>query len=378
MVKKAFSLLNVFIILCFTLTGCSKTDVSHSEEKKGKVLTQNESETIESDSIELNEETHIETANNSYRAIACWGDSMMEGIGISEASIYTDSGVHDISYYNTPDTLKFFTSMQVYNFGVAGEDSYDIALRAGGVSIYTDRDVYITDHSSAYVNFIDEYGDYVCIDDYSGYGHEDNTYPDTVYINNTLCLVERDSEGLSISICTDARENSVTEMYINAGSKVIPKAAYEHSKDILILEMGSNGGWNSDYDELIAQYRHIIDNSHCADYIIVGDTDDPGSSADGNQYIIDSDGNYAGLSPTLWEQALEEAFEDHFLNTRLYLLENALTDCGLTPTENDMINMQTGALPEQIRADYTHFNSYGYYSKGKAIYLKGIQLGYWN
>ena len=61
-------------------------------------------------------------------------------------------------------------------------------------------------------------------------------------------------------------------------------------------------------------------------------------------------------------------------------LENiSLThDCGLTPTENDIIDIQTGNLPEQIRADFTHFNSYGYYSKAKAIYLKGIELGYWN
>lgn len=60
------------------------------------------------------------------------------------------------------------------------------------------------------------------------------------------------------------------------------------------------------------------------------------------------------------------------------LMENALSDCGLTPTENDIIDIQTGNLPEQIRADFTHFNSYGYYSKAKAIYLKGIELGYWN
>lgn len=38
-------------------------------------------------------------------------------------------------------------------------------------------------------------------------------------------------------------------------------------------------------------------------------------------------------------------------------MENALSDCGLTPTENDIIDIQTGNLPEQIRADFTHFNS---------------------
>lgn len=303
---------------------------------------------------------------------------MMQGAGCNEAYIYSDNGIEDISYFTTPSALQYFTSINTYNFGVGGEDSYQIALRAGGIPIYTDRDIYITDHSSAYTKFVDENEETIEMDDYSGYGYEDNAYPDTVYINDVLCYVERADDGLYISICSDADYDSVTEMYINAWTRVIPKAAYDHRNDILILEMGSNGGWVNDYDELIRQYQNIIDNCYYADYIIVGDTDNPGESADIYQDVYDSNGNYAGLHATLWEQALYYAFGEHFLNTRLYLMENALSDCGLTPTENDIIDIQTGNLPEQIRADFTHFNSYGYYSKAKAIYLKGIELGYWN
>ncbi len=312
------------------------------------------------------------------RSISCWGDSMIQGAGCNEAYIYSDNGIEDISYFTTPSALRYFTSINTYNFGVGGENSYQIALRAGGIPIYTDRDIHITDHSLAYVKFVDENEETIDMDDYSGYGYEDNTYPDTVYINDVLCYVERADDGLYISICSDADYNSVTEMYINAWTRVIPKAAYDHRNDILILEMGSNGGWENDYDELIRQYQNIIDTSYYADYIIVGDTDNPGESADIYQDVYDSNGNYAGLHATSWEQALYDAFGEHFLNTRLYLMENALSDCGLTPTENDIIDIQTGNLPEQIRADFTHFNSYGYYSKAKAIYLKGIELGYWN
>lgn len=312
------------------------------------------------------------------RSIACWGDSMIQGAGCNEAYIYSDNGIEDISYFTTPSALQYFTSINTYNFGVGGENSYHIALRAGGIPIYTDRDIYITDYSLAYVKFVDEHEETIDMDDYSGYGYENNTYPDTVYINDVLCYVERADDGLYISICSDADCDSVTEMYINAWTRVIPKAAYDHRNDILILEMGSNGGWENDYDELIKQYQNIIDNSYYADYIIVGDTDNPGESADIYQDVYDDNGNYAGLHATLWEQALYDAFGQHFLNTRLYLMENAFSDCGLTPTENDIIDIQTGNLPEQIRADFTHFNSYGYYSKAKAIYLKGIELGYWN
>ncbi len=62
------------------------------------------------------------------------------------------------------------------------------------------------------------------------------------------------------------------------------RASQERSaKDILILEMGSNGGWENDYQQLILQYDNIILNSGCKYYIIVGDTDDPADSADGYQ-----------------------------------------------------------------------------------------------
>ena len=57
---------------------------------------------------------------------------------------------------------------------------------------------------------------------------------------------------------------------IPEGSLAEPKAAKDHSqKDILILEIGSNGGWGSDYQTLILQYDNIIINSGCDYYIII-------------------------------------------------------------------------------------------------------------
>lgn len=375
--KNIFSAFTTFIlILSLFLTGCSHDNSSYVTTSStgysyGISYTNNFIEEYETNGKSL-------TDNIAEHSIACWGDSMMQGAGSSEAYIFLNNNTEDISYFTTPSALQYFTSLNTYNFGVGGEDSYQISLRAGGIPIYTDRDIYITASSPAYINLIDENGYTVKMDDYSGYGYEYNEYPDTVYINDILCSITRDNDDLYISVCADTSGNTITEMYINAGTRVIPKAAYDHRNDILILEMGSNGGWDHNYDELIEQYKGIIENSCYAGYIILGDTDDPGESADWCQDVYDDNGDYAGLHATLWEQALQDAFGEHFLNTRLYLMENALSDCGLTPTENDIIDMETGNLPEQIRADYTHFNSYGYYSKAKAIHLKGIELGYWN
>ena len=86
---------------------------------------------------------------------------------------------------------------------------------------------------------------------------------------------------------------------------------------------------------------------------------------------------YKGMGETPWEEALREAYGDHFINLRQYMIENGLEDCGLTATDEDFEGYTKGEISKQLRSDWTHFNAYGYYSKAKGIYLKGVELGYW-
>ena len=79
----------------------------------------------------------------------------------------------------------------------------------------------------------------------------------------------------------------------------------------------------------------------------------------------------------MWETALREAFGEHFINMRAFMIEHGLETVGLEPTEQDLDDLANGRVPEQLKDDYTHFNSYGYYAKGLAIYEKGVELGYW-
>ncbi len=55
------------------------------------------------------------------RAISCWGDSMMFGIGAGEAYVSGSDEVLDISGWTTPDTLEYLTGIKVYNLGVSGK-----------------------------------------------------------------------------------------------------------------------------------------------------------------------------------------------------------------------------------------------------------------
>ena len=110
----------------------------------------------------------------------------------------------------------------------------------------------------------------------------------------------------------------------------------------------------------------------------MGDTDDPEDSADPNQGTKDENGNWVGIFETYWETALRQAYGDHFFNTRVYMLTNGLSDAGKITTRRDLNNIKKGKIPKKLRADWTHFNSLGYYSKAMGIYQKGIELGYWD
>ena len=75
------------------------------------------------------------------REISYFGDSMVAGVGNTSVN----ASVNGMSIYGwtSPRTIQYFTGITTYNFGVPGEDSYEISYRAGGVKLHTDRDVSI-------------------------------------------------------------------------------------------------------------------------------------------------------------------------------------------------------------------------------------------
>lgn len=305
------------------------------------------------------------------KKIVCWGDSITWGLGYDENTyIKNEAGIIDASNWNYPDTLKYYTGMDVYNLGVCGETSYEIALRQGGIKMYVEKQVTVKPGKRIQISIVDESGNPVILENFNGYQSDNQEPENVVYINDTPFKLEYDNGDLYISIYDNAVNKSIK---LRKGSQVITKAAHDISGDVLVIQMGSNGGWD-DYDELIEQYKAMIANSGTECYIIIGDTDNPDESVDSANY---TDSQYIGTDDTMWEAALREAFGEHFINMRTYLLENALSITGLEPTQADEDDLSQGRVPETIKYDYTHLNSYGYYAIGYGVYEKGLELGYW-
>lgn len=163
------------VITTVILAVCAVSERENEKNMQRQLSAENKNQSvIEPKSIEYLQETGEEDAE---KEISCWGDSMMEGCGKGFALINNNGLYKDISNYDSPFTVEELTRYNTYNFGVAGETSYEIAIRAGGIGVYTDRNLHLTSYTTERAKLIDDYGNVVKMNDFSGYGWENNDYP---------------------------------------------------------------------------------------------------------------------------------------------------------------------------------------------------------
>ena len=57
---------------------------------------------------------------------------------------------------------------------------------------------------------------------------------------------------------------------------------------------------------------------------------------------------------------LQSHYGYHYLDVYHYLLEYGLSDCNITPTEQDKTDILSGVVPSSLRFDNVHLNKNGY------------------
>lgn len=191
-----------------------------------------------------------------------------------------------------------------------------------------------------------------------GYGSDELTYP----------LVLEQLTGIPVKNLGVGGEDS---REIMKRSRLYGSQA----EDILVVQMGDNGGWR-DIDDLISQYRSMIRLAGTDRFIIVSSTDDP----DDFDQIWGYTEEPVGLEDTPYEAKFREAFGDHLFIARKYLIENGLSINDLEETGEDRERAEKGNISLQLRIpeiDNTHLNDEGYRALAWGIYEKGAELGYW-
>lgn len=300
------------------------------------------------------------------KQVVCWGDSLTAGAGSQNTTyvaevkaVLTAKGflLPDASYnyVQTIAALLGTDNYQVVNCGVGGENINTIAAREGALPACIEANVTIPALASEYgsISGLKSAFDLTANCSPLLQGHGNSVNP--CYLEGIKCTLSYDStNGYRIKRQSDGNR-AVT---VVNGTPIIMygSSAYRNS-EIAILWCWTNGGYSSN-DELVQKLKMMIQHLNTERYIIVG-----------IHY-----GNTATLITQ--ENELLKHFGDKFFNWRKYVSSNAMYDFGITPTANDLTDMQDGKIPRSFLTDSVHINSGAYMILGWKLYERMIQLGY--
>ena len=277
------------------------------------------------------------STHSQCEAIACWGDSKtqgeQEGLGLSYPS-FLQAMLENDGY-----------QIQVHNYGAHGEFSTEIMQRQGSfpltvqpfiIPASSDEEVKISINSRLRVP---DAGCNPCFID----GIEGSIRHDWTDKSQKTFYFKRKQDGIQKEI------TSVTA--------IITDAMVNHRNEILILDIGYNGGFSS-INNWIAQYQKMIDYSECKKFIVIGRA------------------SHFHRPSVNTEEAFSNYFGDKYINLRDYYVKHGLEDAGITPTDEDLQDINRGIPPRSLFYDEHHENIMGYTIKANLVYQKMKELNY--
>ena len=272
-----------------------------------------------------------------FDAICCWGDSKTQG-GHEQV---------ETSYPQILQQLLFENgdSIRVFNFGANGEKSIEVMMRQGAYPLIvmpfiipaTCEEVQISLNSQLTVP---EAGCNPCV------------------IGGVVGTIRHDWTGKSKRTLFFRRSKEGKAVDIVGPMVIITDAMMHHRNDVLIMDIGYNGGFLS-IPDWISQYQRMVNYSRCKEFIVIGRA----------SHLY---------GPSDFEAQFEEAFGGRFINLRKYYVEHGLEDAGLVPTEGDLEDIRMGIPPRSLFIDEQHENVYGYTIKARLVYQRLRELGILN
>lgn len=281
------------------------------------------------------EETDVPSFTGSVPRIICWGDSLTESIDSKTAY---------------PDVLARLADTTVLNYGVMSEATKHIAMRQGGIQVYTGAFTIPASRTPVSLGLKSDEGKVIFL-----------KYGDAGINPCYICGVEgtlgRDDNGYYYFV-RSAEGNSVS---VPKGSILVTQGmAQQNPNDVLVIFTGTNDLPTADtISDVINIQRRMINESGCDKYVIVGLT-------------------YRGGIDDIDEvnHILADEYGEHFLDIRTYMLEHGLEDAGVAPTAKDREDIKKGEIPSSLRRDYVHGNEKFYEILATQVYKRMVDLMY--
>ncbi len=305
--------------------------------------------------------------------IVCWGDSITMGDawegGISYPNVLSDriekTFIQPLREAGGADTAAGFSSLRtppVVNMGVAGESTVVIAGRDGGIPFIIDTPFTMpAGCEEVKISFSSAEEGRLTKPLILGDAGVNNVHIAGVegVLGKYYDTVEDRSKY------TFKRLTPGTAMDIPAGTPLFTDASYHYGNYIMVIMMGSNGGYEG-VDDLIQQYKLMIAHQSVEKqrYVIIGMI--PNEETDINKVIAE-------------ETALRAAFGPHYISLREYMVQNGLAAAGLSPTAEDQQRIAGGWIPSSIlKEDKMHYTGAGYTVIGNMVFDKLDSLGYFD
>lgn len=334
------------------------------------------------DAIQVAYDADLEAVRQYLPGIVCWGDSLTTGSS-GNASYpgtlqkYIDTYLCDVyDFYSTVENAQDYTrldwtqytvSIPVVNMGSGMETSDTVLGRSGVVPYVISRDFEIpADGEPVQIQFTSGDGKQVKPLTAGSAGLNPVTIAG---VEGTMTLetnVESWGQSYYFTRSTPGQAVDVVK-----GTQIISGCTDAYKDYIHIVWLGT-------YDNLLDPAKLVSDTRELLSrqaqnpdrYLVLGPCTIRGSWTSADVTVMDA-----------IDSAMLQAFGNHYVNVRKYLLADGMTDAKFTATKEDKTAIQQSMVPVSFRSNSTtgaDLNGTAYRLIGKLVYERMESLGYFD
>lgn len=279
--------------------------------------------------------------------ILMWGDSMTQN-GTSSA------------------LAALMTDRSVIGRGIGGQNSKQIAIRAGAIPITLTfaGNVIPASGGVAVVNS-NAFG--ILTQGGSSFG---TVIVKVAGVRGTITTNAAGAWTFTRATTGEAVTTVENEIAVIDGDTAFVPNPEQYRNHTTIIWAGRNWSWGGRAeivqvrDEILAIVKHLT--SKNKRYLVVSPCNANGEGIGTERYQLMNDLN----------AELKLTFGDRYVNIRDSIVKHALVDLGITPTAQDLIDIENDIPPSSIRSDGVHFTAQGYEYTAKLLQRQILARGW--
>ena len=291
------------------------------------------------------------TNNNVPQFIVdCYGDSL------THAGVYETTLASLIS-----ENIRY---AKVNNYGVSGQKTAGILRRFGSIPMPIYEKFTIPASGSVTIKVYTPY-------EVSSYF---NLEPEAVYANVNPVIIagvkgnitDETSLENNVKQYTFTRLESGSAVNVSKNTIVSTKGMYERLPDVTVFYAGTNDDIDSKKTLIVDELKKATERVSNGKFLVLG------LHKERSEYGID----FTIQDVINFNKDLLDTFGSKFIDVLSYMNECALSDAGITPTQEDIQRISEGKCPSSITTDGLHFTTKGYELIGLLIYRSILSNGY--